>query len=371
MQNRIKSEQSNDEVVQKQSAGENSNQVQVGTVVVNQGITEERARNVFAEMIPQALKEYSNEAVNVANERIGRLESIVMPRIMEIDDALSSFADPAFQLLLRKAQQSAATTERKDDYSLLSELIVCQIQKGADRKNRAGINKAIEIISDIDSDSLCALTVAHAVGFYSPISGDVEEGLGALNSLFEKILYNGLPTGHDWLDHLDVLGALRISQFTTLKSIKEYYSENLNGYVCAGIKEGTAEYKEAINMLQLSRLSTHLLQPNKLLEGYVRLPITAERLICDLVIIDGSISRAISDAERETLEKIWNMYSRDDSLIQIAKDNFIKMWDAYDALKRVRLWWEAIPQAFSITKVGTILAHTNAKRCDSSLPDLL
>ena len=47
MLNSHKSETSSDSIYQKQSAAENSNQFQVGTFIVNQGITEERARIVF------------------------------------------------------------------------------------------------------------------------------------------------------------------------------------------------------------------------------------------------------------------------------------------------------------------------------------
>lgn len=32
-------------------------------------------------------------------------------------------------------------------------------------------------------------------------------------------------------------------------------------------------------------------------------------------------------------------------------------------------WWNDI-QAFDITTVGTVLAHANAQRCDSSIPPL-
>ena len=33
-------------------------------------------------------------------------------------------------------------------------------------------------------------------------------------------------------------------------------------------------------------------------------------------------------------------------------------------------WWNEIPMAFDITAVGTVLAHANAQRCDSSIPPL-
>ncbi len=355
MQNKAKLEQSSEDMVQKQIAGENSNQVQVGTVILNQGITEERARDVFLEMVPQVLSEYTQEAYAVANERIVKLENTVMPRMLQIDGALSSFTDPAFQLLLKKAQQSAAAAERDDDYALLSELIVCQVQKGSDRKKRTGISKAVEIVGEIDGGELCALTIAHAINVYLPTSGDMKDGLGALNILFGKLLYTEPDSGKEWLDHLDVLGAIRLSGLQTFKIFKDYYSENLNGYVCAGIKVGSDEYKTAIDILRKEKLDTSILKPNELLENYVKLPVRNQEAIAEMMLVNNNVVRKISNNEVDALNKIWNLYSKDSSAMETAKNEFMKIWDSYDSLKEVRIWWEKIPVAFEITRVGTVL----------------
>lgn len=150
-----------EEVNQLQKAGKDSQQIQIGNVIINSaGITEERARAVFNEMIPQALANYTEEAQKIATERVNKLEERIMPQINQVEGLLPAFADPAFQVLLRKAQQKAAITERENDYDLLTELLVCHVQKGNDRKNRAGIVKAVDIIDTIDNDALCALTIA-------------------------------------------------------------------------------------------------------------------------------------------------------------------------------------------------------------------
>ena len=95
---------------QSQQAGEGSQLVQAGTIVINQGVSEERVRTVFNEMVPRALEEYTKEAYAKANERITNWENSVLPRVNEVKGMLEAFADPAFQQVLRKAQQSAAVT---------------------------------------------------------------------------------------------------------------------------------------------------------------------------------------------------------------------------------------------------------------------
>ena len=169
---------------QSQKAGENSQQYQAETIIINQGVTEERVRAIFSELIPSALQAYTSDAYALANQRIGKLEDHVWPKLDKVDGLLQSFADPAFQILLRKAQQAAAASEREDDYALLSELLVCHVQKGSDRKNRAGISRAIEIIDQIDNDALCALTIHYAITNFRPITGKCIEGLQVFNSIF-------------------------------------------------------------------------------------------------------------------------------------------------------------------------------------------
>lgn len=48
----------------------------------------------------------------------------------------------------------------------------------------------------------------------------------------------------------------------------------------------------------------------------------------------------------------------------------MKEWDSYPSLKNLRVWWDNLSLAFDITHVGTVLAHTNARRCDNTIPEL-
>lgn len=221
---------------QTQQAGEGSQQIQATnvTIINNNGPTEEqvneRVKKVVKELIPVAIKEYTEEARETANERIAKLENFILPRISQVDGMLESFADPAFQRLLVKAEQEAAVSERDADYELLTELLVCHVQKGDDRKNRAGIIKATEIVDMVDNDALCGLTIINTLESIKPAWGNVSEGLAILNRLYKKLEYMDLPMGIEWLEHLDALGAIRLSSgITTLKKFSEYYPGVLTG----------------------------------------------------------------------------------------------------------------------------------------------
>ena len=126
-----------------------------------------------------------------------------------------------------------------------------------------------------------------------------------------------------------------------------------------------------MKQLNAAQLSPDLLVPNELLEGYVRLPVSNQNAIKNMNIISLGITRKINDQEIEVLNNIWKLYSSDVNLKNSVAEKFNDLWKSYSTLKQLQLWWDNIPIAFDITKVGKVLAHTNAKRCDPELPDLL
>ena len=359
---------------QSQTGGDNSQQVQVGSIsnltIVN-GITEQRAREIYQEMNQQAISNYTRDAYSEALRRIGNLEKRFMKRVEEVDGVLDAFGDPAFQVLLREVQKRAAATEREADYQLLSELLVCHVQKGECRTNRAGINRAVEIVGDVDTNALCALTVAHAVESFIPTTGNISEGLQVLNELLSKLMYEDLPSGNSWLDHLDLLGAVRLAAFGEMKKLCEYYSDQLSGYVCTGIERSSDVYLQAMDILTKAHINPNILVDNECLDGYVRLSIPSKNAIRMLSFPSRNGRIPLAENQIEALEQVWNLYIKDSTLIQQSKNKFSELLSGFDSIKKCQQWWDGIPGCFDITQVGKVLAHTNAKRCDPRVPDMV
>lgn len=359
---------------QSQTAGDNSQQIQLGNVtnltIVN-GITEEHAKEIYREMNRQTMALYTQDARDEALRRIGVLEKQVLRRSEDVEGLLEAFADPAFQILLAEAQKRAASTEREADYQLLSELLVCHVQKGACRTNRAGINRAVEIVGDIDTNALCALSVAHAVESYAPITGNISAGLCILNEMFSKLMYEELPKGNKWLDHLDILGAARLASFGEMKKLCEYYADTLTGYVCTGIERTSDDYKKAVDILTKVHISANIMVDNECLDGYVRLNIRNRAAIKDLSFDSRDGKVPLSTEQIDALEQVWALYAKDNKLKQQVKNKFAELLNGFEALSKLQQWWDGIPGCFDITQVGRVLAHTNAKRCDPNIPDMI
>lgn len=363
---------------QLQKAHDNSLQMQAQTVYVSNGISEERVREICSEVAVKAIADNTIEAGDVAMERIERFVDLLLPRIQRIEKDFESFSDPVFQILLRKAQLSAACTEKECDYNILSELLAHRINHKDDIKKKASIIKAVEIIDQIDNDSLCALTMYHAICTFVPTSGNIVEGIKKLSELYEKINPNLLPKDNMWMDNLSILGAINIFPFSNVQKYEEAITKNLDGYVCAGIKKDSEEYLKSIELLNMYNMDTAILVENTLLEGYMRLALYQKSAIEDLVferskiVNDQSqmVDQPLSREQKKCLYDIFDLYSKDEQLKAAVNKNFSTLLNSFEPLATTIRWWNSLSSNFRITSIGRVIAHANAKRIDDSLPNL-
>lgn len=363
---------------QSQKGGDQSTNIQADKMVVHVGIDEKRAREVFQEMNLQLRQDYTQEALEIANARVAEFEKSLMPKMERVDGALEAFADPSFQLLLVDAQKKAASTERPADYDLLSELLVHRFQKGDNRIARAGISLAVDIVDKVSDEALLGLTAAHAVNSFLPVTGDIGQGLDVLNDLFGKIIYGELPSGHEWLDHLDILNAVRLSSFGGLKKVKQYYPDILPGYIDVGIEKDSESHNKAVEILDANNLPRGLLVNHSLNPDYLRIPIPNRAQIDSIslqqqVLQGGSVVVVpvrLTEKQIEAINSIYDLYSKDGGLKQNNINSFLEEWDKRQNLKVLKEWWDNIPIILTITSAGKVLAHSNAQRCDKNLPPM-
>lgn len=353
-----------------QKAGDNSTQVQASVINVYNGISEERARAIYKEEF-EKIEELTKEAKVTAIQRVCELENRIIPKLLQIDKGLDFFSNPDFQFLLIEAQKAAARSERSVDYDLLTEMLVHRVNNDTDREKRLGIKKAVEIVDSISDDALLGLTVVHSVSYFEPVTGDIYKGLDALDNLFGKIIHGELPKGGRWLDHLDILGAIRINTISKLKPLCEYYAKRLDGYVCTGIAKNSDDYRKAIQMLSEVNISENTLVDNVLNPDYVRIPIPTQKSIDSMKVVSELDSNIpLSKDEVNAFKNIYSLYDNNTNIIRKVNKTFAEEWDKRKSLRLLKKWWGEIPYSISITEVGQVLAHANAQRCDNTLPPL-
>ena len=149
------------------------------------------------------------------------------------------------------------------------------------------------------------------------------------------------------------------------------------GFV-VGIKKESEEYIQAIDLLNNNGLPIHILCDHELNQDYLRLEVPSEGRIKDISLIKSSntadglkiIKTPLTDKQCEVLQTIYKMCANNTQSQQIVKENFGKKIKEYNNLCIIKDWWNSISSAFQITAVGRVLAHSNAKRIDNTLPDM-
>ena len=85
------------------------------------------------------------------------------------------------------------------------------------------------------------------------------------------MIYSELPHGERWIDHLDVLGAVRIVPFSKYGPLDQLLGKDMDGYVCTGIEHGSQDYTATLQALAALHIPQKgLLVQHELNPGYYR-----------------------------------------------------------------------------------------------------
>lgn len=392
-----------------QTAGDNSTQVQAGTVnnyynttttnII--GIDEERARNICKEEYAIAKANWTQEAQGIAQERVIALEDKLIPKMQQHDETLKIFGDPAFQFVLRKAQISAASSGEEKDLDILSELIVHRAEQNGNRERTLGITKAIEIIDQIPESSLIGLSTFYAIHRYVSESFDIHQGLKTLDNLYKSIINDTeLPVGTQWIENLDVLSAVRMgsSGIQSFKKMEEFLSNKL-ACLPIGIERYSTEYNEILLELhnvslydpkeEIAELNEDNGDNKKILK--IKIPLFKEHplregfLICtyppEAFTEGNSISFKVNLGAQEldiplnqeqflAFKHLSEITYKDGRNVESLTSKLIKEWDNYENLKNVRIWWNQLPIFFTITPIGVAIANAYIRTKYPAIPSM-
>lgn len=358
-----------------QKSGNNSTQFQINEL--NIGLTESELRDIFSKESELLLKEAQIIAEDIARKRLADYTNILLPKLVK-SEMLNSFSEPSVQLLFKNTEKTAISTTRNYDYEMLSELLIHRIRRKEDYCIKSSVNKAIEIIDQISEDALLGITLSFAILMLHPQSGNVQDGLKIMDDLFNKIIENNtLPIGLSWIENLEIVGALRIVPFSRKDNMDSLYFKGFNGYACVGIKNDSELYRDTIEKFSKYDIPMNLLTPNYLINGYSRLEILNIEALETIEFLktmpDGNTNIfRLTNQQKQILKEVFNSYDKSDILINEVKLKFNDLLYSYKSLGSVIKWWNEIVDKtnYDINAVGKVLAHANAKRIDSSLPDL-
>ena len=361
--NNNKSEKSTSINKQQQKAGDYATQVQAGTVIM--GVDEKRVRQVFNEMLPLALQNYSKEAEEVARQRVGIFEEKLFQNMIKTS-TIKALKDPAIQTQLVEAQKIAISTDKEQDYDMLSELMIQRFRAGKDRNKITGISKAIEAVDKLSDEALQGLTLLFAINSYTPSNGDLNSRLQILDDLYSKLVYCELPRGDEWIDSLDIHNAIRVNSLGGMIKFENIWFQFFDGFVKNGILVSSDNFKIALEKLKSVGLTESIFVENSADINYVKLNFANKAEIKKALLVSNVVTTKASDEQIQMLEEIYDLY--DGSAISM--EDFITVLDNYSSLVTVRDWWNntLVKYSLQVTTVGRALAETNSQRIDSTLP---
>ena len=296
-----------------------------------------------------------------------------MPKMIQYDNSLKFFADPAFQFTLRKAQIAAASSERDDDYNLLSELLVNRIEQRFNRERRLGVVKAIEVVDQIDEIALVGLALVYAFSKYAPVSRRIKDGLKALNRFYGAIISKKfLPQGYSWIEHLELLMAIRIKdkELHHFKKSEEYLPKQFDMYLEQGIKADSEEYHKLQERFGQVGLNDSCFIPHSLKEVFLYWD--TEKRVDRIVFVKkmgvATIQVPLNDKQKAVLRDAISLACKDGSDDSELRNAFMKEWNKYEHLAAVRKWWDSLEGSFEITPVGVALSNAYIHGKDPSVP---
>ncbi|WP_073706492.1 LPO_1073/Vpar_1526 family protein [Glutamicibacter sp. 0426] len=338
---------------QAQRAGAESVQIQAARDV-NIGITEDRARQISLESAKFVLDEYTNEGIALIQDRLLKLDDRVIASLVR-ENRLHVFADPGFQRTYRKAQEGAAVSDRDSDFDLLSSLVADRAERGADRPIRAGIDRAIEVVDRMDTGALRGLTVLQAVHQYSPVSGRLEDGIAIMVNLLEQLLDGPLPTGGDWLDHLDLLDTIRINPLSSLRKFEDFWpTSHLAGYISQGRLEHEAPALWNFEEYSIPWPTV----PHDFKPDYVRVAAAS------ISVFESKHLTSLRQPARDAMVKDAKEIFLFDTIDENCRAPLMEKIREQPALRTIEEWWNQIPSAANVTAAGRALARANAERLD-------
>lgn len=354
----------------KQKAGKNSNLINAETI--NIGLTEERVREIIKTEKKAILKELELVSKKEADERLDRYTDILLPKLVKAE-VLDSFNNPAIQMLYKKSERTAVCTTETKDYEMLSELLIHRVENNGDITISTAISKAIEEVNNVSDEALRTLSLIYSIISFVPVTGDIFKALEIIDDHYKNIIDDyELPIDDEWLENLELVRAVRIDDSSGKKELKDFFLEKFKMLFTLGIRKGSPNYDKAIELLKKTNFGEKVLIENLLDNNYVRLNYSHKGV--DSIIIDYSLTEReifiLSEEDKNILNSITDIYETNRDFV---KGKFNEIISNYENICKVIEWWDGnlLNKGFTITKIGMVLAHTNLKRIDSRVPDLI
>lgn len=149
----------NDKIT-KQEGGENSTNLQGQSIVINQGITYQDAKNIAIDVFKSNYLELSAKAADTARQRAEELVDDFLTEVKERNPtSLNSMEDPGMQYAIFTAQKEYAKTGDKDLSDMLVDILVDRAAQQERNLKQIVLDESLSIVPKLTLSQLDTLTI--------------------------------------------------------------------------------------------------------------------------------------------------------------------------------------------------------------------
>jgi hypothetical protein len=222
----------NDKIT-KQEGGENSTNLQGQSIVINQGISYQDAKNIAIDVFKSNYLELSEKAASTARQRAEELVDDFITQLQERSpQAINSMEEPGMQHAIFTAQKEYAKTGDKDLSDMLVDILVDRAAQQERNLKQIVLDESLATVPKLTSNQLDTLTIIFLIK-YSRNRGIVS--VSSLKSYLETQIQPflaGLSKEHSLYQHLEFAGCGSISMGSN--QIENIYLQTYKGLFCKG-----------------------------------------------------------------------------------------------------------------------------------------
>ncbi len=335
----------NDKIT-KQEGGENSTNLQGQTIVINQGITYQDAKNIAVDVFKSNYLELSAKAADTARQRAEELVDDFLIEVKERNpEAINSMESPGMQYAIFTAQKEYAKTGDKDLSDMLVDILVDRAAQEERNLKQIVLDESLSIVPKLTLSQLDTLTII----FILKYSRNSQVGsIPLLKKYLEKYIapFTSLLSKENSLyQHLEFAGCGSISLGSS--NIEDSMLKTYKGIFCKGFSKEQFE-ATGIPMDKYPSIVIQCLQDNAKFQ---------------LAAIDEDSFEQIAKekgVEEVDIKKLKPLMNNHQMNVEETKELIKQQGDFMNILFDV---WDNSPlKSMTLTSVGIAVATANLRR---------
>jgi len=342
--------------VQKQTSGEQSTNLQGGSIVINQGISYADAKEIALDVYKSNFLTLAQDAAATAVQRAEKLTDDFLSRLQEESpETMGMMREPSMQMAIFSAQREYARTGDSDLEDLLVDILVERAKEAERTIRQIVLDESLTIAAKLTADQMDALTVNFLIARtknYRLLN------LQALEHHLDNELLpfaEDLTTSDSCYTHLEYAGCGSIMQLGGRGKIEKRFRDSYPGLFCKGLTE-----EELSDALPEPAPYRNVLMP--CLHDSQRFQVNA----MDTEVVKEECKKHGIDEEGE--KKLCALFEKSRMSEAEVKEYFLRTRPAIEGLFET---WDNSPLSkLSLTTVGIAIAQANFRRKTGQRLDL-